>query len=66
MKDLERIRRLEDDLIEIKESFVKSEGWHKETFTRFRSEMVFWCKDEDAISDIDDVIKLIEQSGISG
>ncbi len=62
MKQLERIRRLEDDLIQIKESFVKSNGWHKETFTCDRD---FWCKDEDAISDIDDVIDLIEE-GLRG
>lgn len=62
MRDLERIRRLEDDLMQVKEGFVIKHGWHKEKFQGFRCVEVYWCKDEDALSGIDDVIDLIEKS----
>ena len=61
MLELNLIREQERELLSAKESFVKSNGWHKEEFQSLRCVETFWCKDEDAISDIDNVIDLIEK-----
>ena len=57
--ELEQIRKQEDELWQAKESFVKGCGWHKEEFQGLKCVEVYWCKDEDAIGDIDRVIELI-------
>ena len=66
--DLNSIRSMEDDINKeisylnaLKVEFLLQHGWHKETFQGLKRPEVYWCKDEYAISDIDDVIYLIEE-----
>ena len=59
---INQVREAEFELIKLKQNFAKSNGWHKEEHQGFKGVEVYWCKDDVAISDIDDVIDLIEQS----
>jgi len=63
MNTKQRIQQIDNaqrELTALKERFVKDEGWHTEHIMEPRGVVAYWCRDEHAVRDIDDVIEMIE------